>query len=75
MIYNKNLIFGKKLKEFREKIKPKMTQEKLWKLTGLRASHISSIECGHRKDINISTALNICNALNVTFDELVLGVK
>ena len=47
----------------------KITQTKLAELSDLEIYQVSNIVTGKQKDLLMSTAKKICNALNVTLDE------
>ncbi len=68
-------IFGKRLKEYRERIG--ITQEELAKKVKpkMKTSQISLIECGKSKQIYLSTALRILTALDVSFDSFIVGAE
>ena len=58
---------GMKIKEHRKN--GHLTQEKLAEMINLSPQHISHIESGHTK-LSIASFVSICNALNVTPNEL-----
>lgn len=47
----------------------KITQKKLAEMADMEVYQISKIATGMQKDLLMSTAKRICNALNVTLDE------
>ncbi len=47
----------------------KITQTELAEMAGLEVYQISNIVTGKQKDLLMSTAKKICNALNITLDE------
>jgi len=55
-----------------QRLKLKITQEKLAELTELSISHMSSIENGKTK-LGLPTVIKIANALEVSVDELLCG--
>jgi transcriptional regulator with XRE-family HTH domain len=65
----KNLLFGRKVKEYRQ-LKG-ITQEALGKKLGCLPSRISELENGDSKRLELITVLRICNAFGIKFDELV----
>jgi len=69
MAYNLKVNFGKKLREYRYRYDPIITQEELADRLGMRQAHISAIETGARDDVKLSTVLRFLNELKVKFDE------
>ncbi|MDR1706012.1 MAG: helix-turn-helix domain-containing protein [Clostridiales bacterium] len=61
------LDIGKRIRA--ERLKQKVTQEKLAEMTGVGTTHISHIETGNSK-LSIKAFVSIVNALNISADEL-----
>ena len=59
---------GLRIREFR--MNKKLTQEKLAELTNLSVVHVSHIETANTNP-SLSTLITLCNALQVTLDEVV----
>jgi transcriptional regulator with XRE-family HTH domain len=49
-----------------------LSQERLAEMAEVGTGHISHIENGHTK-VSVQTLVNICNALDVSADELLCG--
>lgn len=64
-------IYGKKLKEYREK--NKLTQNDMAKILLMKQSNYSRLEKGEQ-DIKLSMILTICEKLNISADQL-LGTE
>lgn len=64
------VLLGNRLKEKREE--SGFTQEQLGEATGLSSVHISLMENAKRKP-SLQSLVQICSALNITMDELLVG--
>lgn len=64
------VVLGARVREKREE--QGISQEQLSELSGLSTVYISLIE-NARKKPSLSSLLKVCNALNVTMDELLVG--
>lgn len=66
------LLIGTNIKEFRKQ--QGISAEKLAELANLSSVYISYIENGKRKP-SLTSLIKICNALEVTFEELICGKR
>lgn len=64
-------LIGMRIKKIRKS--KKMTQEKLSELSNISPQHLSQIESAKTK-LSLPTLINICNALNVTTDNILCDV-
>lgn len=64
-------LIGMRIKKIRKS--KKMTQEKLSELSNISPQHLSQIESTRTK-LSLPTLINICNALNVTTDNILCDV-
>ena len=64
-------LIGIRIRKLRKK--QKMTQERLSELSGISPQHLCQIESAKTK-LSLPALVNICNALNVTTDEVLCDV-
>ena len=64
-------LVGMRIKKIRRSLK--MTQDRLSELSGISPQHLSQIESAKTK-LSLPTLINICNALNVTADNILCDV-
>ena len=64
-------LIGMRIKKIRRSLK--MTQDRLSELSGISPQHLSQIESAKTK-LSLPTLINICNALNVTADNILCDV-
>ncbi len=64
-------LIGARIKKIRKS--KKITQDKLSELSYISPQHLSQIESAKTK-LSLQTLVNICNALNVTTDEILCDV-
>ena len=66
---SKNL--GKRIKELRNKDKPKISQDQLAKKANIPFSTLVKIEAGYTPNPSMETLIKIADAFGITLDELV----
>ena len=64
-------LIGMRIKKIRKSLK--MTQDKLSELADISPQHLSQIESAKTK-LSLPALINICNALNVTTDQILCDV-